>query len=813
MKTNKELELLYVETDLFTLILKGRPVHPAIESLHPHHDEARALLEVNPIGCSLLQCKHFDPKEGSIPYGKQYVYPFLYEQQSYQLLIKGRPGVEVAFFHENQRIRESITAVGGDRSLLMGAMNFYNDVGYSELEVRREDRPLLIIKLEIFPSKIDYRMDYYNLLQEVNQEVYNLSYDFMRTTFLEMKIKEADNISHGEFFSILRGIYKHFTEAFHRIREVPHHTLVSTERVIPSSRVKKINQKSIQWINRRQKHYDEELGLPVNLLEIKKRPSFDTFENRFVKWMIKQISKRIGVFLFRYHRLYQESVEERVCQEAQSMSQQLSSMVSQTFLADVGEIHQLASLSLVLQMAPGYRDLYKYFLLLSKGLTINGELCNLSMKEIWKIYEYWCFLRINRILRQKYCLIKHNLISIDYSGIYLTLVTSKKAEVKYRNPKNGEVFKLSYNSAEGELVTTAQRPDHVLTLQKEGSTTLYKFIFDAKYRINPAYPCSRYAHSYSTPGPEEDTINNMHRYRDAIVSTGKSNEYRRIIVGAYVLFPYHNEEEFSHHVFYKSIAKVNVGAFPFLPGHEELLSTFLEDLVEETPLSTFERNLLPAGSDEYQESMCFAQNVLVGNVASENHLDLFLQDQLFFLPCRRVSFLHRNLTYIALYLRKDIGRKAYGVVYYALIQRVDRIKREAIPLPCYHGNDGYYLFHVSKWQELKPPILPEGYGVCGTHLYTNEMLLLKASALPELSIKTVEEWRIWLELRRIKEELKVKVSQRDLDNSTSVSHYLLGDIRVEVRGDEIIVSYGESAIRKTYGEFISNLRGVMKELF
>ncbi|WP_410745539.1 hypothetical protein, partial [Clostridium neonatale] len=54
------------------------------------------------------------------------------------------------------------------------------------------------------------------------------------------------------------------------------------------------------------------------------------------------------------------------------------------------------------------------------------------------------------------------------------------------------------------------------------------------------------------------------------------------IFGAFVLFPYDNEEEFKNHKFYKSIEKVNVGAFPFLPSTTGLMENFLDELINES---------------------------------------------------------------------------------------------------------------------------------------------------------------------------------------------------------------------------------------
>jgi hypothetical protein len=110
---------------------------------------------------------------------------------------------------------------------------------------------------------------------------------------------------------------------------------------------------------------------------------------------------------------------------------------------------------------------------------------------------------------------------------------------------------------------------------------MFHFVFDAKYRLNPAIPGDSYAEYYGGPGPEVDAINTMHRYRDAIVAENRdTGKYERIISGAFVLFPYADEARFEEHHFYRSIQKVQVGALPFLPNATRLMADFLQELVE-----------------------------------------------------------------------------------------------------------------------------------------------------------------------------------------------------------------------------------------
>ena len=59
--------------------------------------------------------------------------------------------------------------------------------------------------------------------------------------------------------------------------------------------------------------------------------------------------------------------------------------------------------------------------------------------------------------------------------------------------------------------------------------------------------------------------------------------YERTAFGAYVLFPWSDEDIYQEHHFYKSINEVNIGALPFLPNATDLVEQFVERLIEKSP--------------------------------------------------------------------------------------------------------------------------------------------------------------------------------------------------------------------------------------
>ncbi|MGH4121874.1 MAG: nuclease domain-containing protein [Clostridium sp.] len=99
--------------------------------------------------------------------------------------------------------------------------------------------------------------------------------------------------------------------------------------------------------------------------------------------------------------------------------------------------------------------------------------------------------------------------------------------------------------------TVTQKPDNILSINKIGSDKAYEFVFDAKYKIDTS---EQYQKSYGGIGPKEGDINAMHTCRVAIVYKNKKTEaYNNSIFGAFVLFPYKDEEGYRNHDFYKSI--------------------------------------------------------------------------------------------------------------------------------------------------------------------------------------------------------------------------------------------------------------------
>ncbi|MDG0872131.1 restriction endonuclease-like protein [Paenibacillus thiaminolyticus] len=790
------VELLRIETNLFTLYIQGKPFHPTVETLQLHRNSHQEWVDtyVHVTAASRVQVEGvhlYSPVDGEMRIwqkGDAWV-PLFYETQAYELVVEKKADLPLTFYHEHIQLRQAVKPLGS--RILSGILRFTNEIGLTELELQLYGETLLRIQLEIFPSKLDYKCDYLLILNDVNAQISNLAFDFLRKTFHFSGLKETKHQSLTEFFVILQQLFTQMLEAVGRIQAAPHTKLQSEYSKVEAARIRKADKGNMAYVAKHP-HLLQQAGVngiisihdkrynPSHLLEQRRRVSFDTPENRFVRWVflrMEQKLKRIRVSLLNMQRTRDEHLLRRLDQ----MHNQIRRVIQQDFL-QVGEMKQM-SLSLVLQMAPGYREVYRYYLMLMKGLSIQTDLFRLSVKDLAQLYEYWCFLKIHHLLSEKYELIQQDIIKVNRGGLFVTLDRSRKATVKYRNPRNGEEFTLYYNALPaGEVSKTlSQRPDTVLTLKKNESATEYKYIFDAKYRLNPAYEGTPYWSRHKQPGPEEEDINTMHRYRDAIVYEDPATKtYERTMFGAYVLFPYANEEKFQHHRFYKSIELINIGALPFLPNATKLMEKFLDEIIDDSPEKAYERSTRPRGTEQYYTDKLSGKNVLVGALGrtAKQQLEASLANHHYHVPLQQITD-HRQLTqieYVALYQSmKQFGSGA-GIRYYGRVQEWKVLhRREITYIQSSRGvaDELYVLFTVEQWEEREQPIVPGGHYVYHA-LFTAKPLFDRAREVAELRLESEADIRLWREARR-QGKAKVKLDQEPADLATKVTQVIQED--------------------------------------
>ncbi len=693
--------------------------------------------------------------------------PVFFEDSKYEILLSKRKDCNLNIYHEREDIRNSIINVGDN---LFGSFIFDEEIGETTFRIKKDSNIVLTLIVEVFPTKMDYQKDYREIISEVNEEIAAIAFQYMGKTFHKAQLKDTDHQTSVEFINILKKIFCDFEKALIRIENKMKHDVITTEKMKYIHNARVPSRKNLNYIRKNPQilkensrgiiSIDEKRYIPTKVIESNKITTNDIFENRFVKYILQNVVSKLSFIKKRIIKLYGDSNE--YFKVVEHFEKNINRHLKRNFM-NIGDISGKKSMSLVFSMAPGYKQLFYYYNLLKKGLTLSDDIYNISPKKIWKLYEIWCYIKLHKILAEMgFKVKKYGILKSSDNGLNLTLIQDEEAVMEYSNDM-GKNIELFYNKKYSNIPTTNQKPDTVLCIKsKDAKDDERIYIFDAKYRLNVEYD--------GKIGPREEDINVMHRYRDAIVSelSEESRQFKYDTFGAYVMFPFSNEKEYIEHKFYKSIEKVNIGAFPMLPGSTTLIRNHIAEILDQSLIEAKDNLVI---RDEYDFYYKFKnENVMVVTVPDKKHYGVYLENGFYHIPLKRLSNVRLGVEYITFYKPiKAFGKEA-GIYEYAKIDRIYRYKRrECKELPSsnlsitsqgssYKKTDEEYIrIEFGKTIELGP-ILPIQYG---NQLisYTTLYLLKNAENFHELKFKSLAEIRLYKRLKKLSREQGLKLER------------------------------------------------------
>ncbi|MFG6117932.1 DUF2357 domain-containing protein [Thalassobacillus sp. B23F22_16] len=814
MSHANDTTLLEIDHEEFSVHLKGRPFNSRFENLKIYKNKVNLAQQTMILRIQTLEGADihvFNPLlEKMVELEGGPFAPIFFENEVYQLVVHSKTGEDLSFYHEHPLVRRSVSKEKvGNITFLMGQLQFMNEVGLTQFNILDGNRTLADITIELFPTKLDYKVDYKRLLEEVSEEIYNLAFHFMKKTFIGASKISSKSPSPAEFYRLLNHYFKQFLNAIHLIERQPHHQLKTEYHKVRGDQLKRTDSRSRQYLRKRPYLFketsngitiDDKQRMPERGLNAKKILSYDTLENRFVKFMIIRLQDKIRSLSRDVERYLSNSptADRSILDELTYMQMKLQAIEKSPFWRQISRLDR-SVLTLVMQMKQGYRDAYMIYLVLSQGLSLQGEIFKMSVKDVATLYEYWTYLKMGQILHNRYEAVDQDIIKIKQNGLFVDLDQSKSAKRRFRHPFTEELITLSFQERHQAPPTVRQKPDIMLTVEKKGHTYAYNYIFDAKYRID----FGQTEKEISTPGPMEDDINTMHRYRDAWIYKN-NGPYERYAFGAYVLFPWMDEENYESHPFYKSIDEVNIGGFPFLPNTIRLVEEFLEHLIESSPEDLQTQGILPKGALEYWESS-LDEKVLVGVVNDNRRFTAHIQHRFYHIPLNQVKKGWQEAKHIALYITQKAADSGApnGITYYGEITNVEIVKRYELKEVPSRSQALYVKFTVSKWNTLNKTIRPVGYGI-QVYTLTTLTMLKHAKDLPELFMKSKTELKLWRFLRRYSNKVQTRLDHTHLDNSTGVESFGIG--RSKIKLDEshnqlIIIDASGSQFKASLKEF------------
>lgn len=748
-------ELVCLQTKKIRVTIKGSRAH--LKS-----GEVTSCLKVvcgDPFEAELW--KVLDVQTGLTPGGRPrltYTVPPLFAlEQPYELLAEAVGDSQISFCHDDPELQASITPVGRDGRLLSGILRFGSAPGWSELIFRVDGQDYLCLTLEVFPTRLSYRQDYPTLMQDVSREVYGLIFDFWGRTYGKFALDREKTGGPGEFFAVLRQIYRELIQAVDRILANPHHCLQTTYQVLPGHRLRQPDRRSLGWM---QAHPSQvrrgDAGWEARrALAACKQITWDTPENRFTAWVLRSTLRRLEELKGSLGRAWgREAIA--LTRELEDMIRQLRRRLDTTFLAHVTGTPGEVRASLVLSMAPGYRELYRYHRMLCRGLTLDCDIFRLSLKELPILYEYWCFFRLSRLLRERFDLVTRDVVQVRENGLYLSL--AEGMTLQYRNPKTGSRAELTYGVRLPEISDL-----RLIRLWVGGPGESRTCLFSVSYHPDP-----------SGTGPDPGEVNALHRCRDDFLNAGEGN------IRCCVLFPYEEEAAYRCHRFCRSLESLKVGGLPFLPPATELVEELLDALVTDVP------GLQPPSLPEEVEQ-ALAQvdwnrwDVLVGGLRNRAQLGICLGHRFYHIPAAALPRDGLSIRCVAIYQSATIFGTESGIRYYGEVVDCTPVRRRQIREIPKNSDEWYYRFEIRRWNRLPKPIAVKELPL--THLLTNWFLLMNSTQVPELKLKSETEYRLYM-------AIKDAVSRSD----TGETGFVTGNATVLCREGRLLVCRGKQIV-------------------
>jgi len=603
-------------------------------------------------------------------------YPLIFENKDYFIGItfKNKALVQSPYIYSKLKEVEEKFFYREELGFLAGTINFGNDLGKSNLIVRYTKGNILQeinFQFEVFPTKLNYRSDYEKIVSDIEKEYPYLVLDFLKKTYTSFKTGHSPNTD-LIWWQVFGGLYNEFIQSSKFILNKPHSRIIRQTKYVKADRINK-------WTTTLEEEYSQFKHLPnKNYRSEYKTLSTNTAENKFFKHAVSQTLRRFKKVKSFIEKRFSNSITDPFKVELNSIEKQFETISANPFFRTIDEFQGIKQESLVLQKATGYSTIYKSWIMLNSGLKFLEGIQKIELKNIADLYQIWCFLEIKNVLQN--LLGKDNPDDVDLAEIQIDDFVFKiergvKSKVSF-NKTNGEIIDLfhdfSYDTSESQNVksfTVNQRPDIVLRITKNDLKEKYvlTYLYDAKYRL------ASDEKEGSPDLPTEDSINQMHRYRDAIYYVNKEKvKPEKEVIGAYILFPGSGEIETIKNLdYYKSIESVNIGAFPLRPNdytNRSLLEDHLKTIIGLDTESVL-NDVSPQKESTYESPNPY---VLIGFVPSENHMLCFENSEspFYFSGIKKPTrFGFNNLKYFAPYIKEKGIKDYYEILSYDVINR------------------------------------------------------------------------------------------------------------------------------------------------
>ncbi|GAB6088783.1 DUF2357 domain-containing protein [Spirochaeta dissipatitropha] len=464
-------------------------------------------------------------------------------------------------------------------------LNFGSDLGEFELcwEWLTEDgvRHSASFGSQVFSTKLDIYNDFQKMLEDVGDRFNWIRLDLLRSTSWAWNHSDTAVADTQTWLVVFQEVRSAMEQRLWKLVKQHRRRLVSHSYSVQAERIRRCTPKLEEQIaenlhSRPNRRYRVE----------RKVLDADTPENRYMKHILLQTLEALREVIDLIEPM--PRIADIFKTRLRDWATEWSVLSQHRFWRSIGLYRGMRRESLVLSQDPVYAGIRRSWFLLQYGLELlDGELRG-GIQNAAQLYEVWCLVKLDEFIqaagwkcddRRGFSFDSNRLDPLQTSEE----LRSGSQQFTYTHPayKGSELSLLFQPRADATparkfwkgvmSVPVVQQPDIVIRLQRNDlpGSPVYTWLFDAKYRIN------------ENQAPD-DTVNQMHRYRDAILwsSPGlNQQDLSRESIGGYVLYPGKEAELSLKSRQIDSIKHSNIGAFPLHPGTDsaEKLETHLHD--------------------------------------------------------------------------------------------------------------------------------------------------------------------------------------------------------------------------------------------
>lgn len=751
--------------------------------------------------CKLRLYNPINGNVSSFDEGKEWneLWPVVFETCRYQIRIvfhgvnkdfdpkicHVRKDVEDSFFNDEEQNHKEEKSLTGEVDFLNEPGVFKLEFSYQKNGVNRET----FVTFDVVSPKLDTKNDYKSLLREVNEEYENVIYRYLSITLQQFSRGRIN--TEATWMAAFQSVVEDYVKNIKRIIQNPHSQIINFRTSRKAEHIK-------HWSPAMEERYGE-IQKEGKLEEYyfgynEVRSTHDTMENRFVKYTLHCIGRKLSTIINTVLNSSQEGLSERHRQVWIGHQDSLRKLSKHPFFKSINRYDGMKQESLVLQNRVGYQQIYKDWLKLKRGIDFYNGSASIGTLQIWEIYELWCFIKMKKLVAAAmgidYNNPAHEQLISEPQGTLLNPFTNSSLEhvVEYHYPKavdtdseerkailaahEDDIVTLHYQhtfnrtSGKGEYgmgintATTEQRPDIVLNIRKSSGEMMLTYLYDAKYRVindrklDKDFEEQDILENIMLEGgdyPPTDAINQMHRYRDAIYYSKDHEPYRsKEIIGGYILFPGRGDDEHIKQRYYSaSVESVNIGAFPLLPNSDTLLRQHLEDiLMNFTNTNVHVAKAKPQRSlayitEEEKMGMLTDDLVMVAIAGSEEKRQWTFEKLWYNIPLDKIADSPWNQAkYLLLYVK---GEKYVGNLCKIVRTNHDVWTKERLiqsNYPSKPNNPAYFMIRIKKPSTTEPELQKLAFNVkdiSDTHWGNHRMpfMLVKLKDLKRTNNRTL----------------------------------------------------------------------------